>query len=268
MNLKTSSGITLVEFLVVMLVLGLLSAVLFPAGTDPFVPNSAAVGERGKDIYVALAAANAERKALGLPSPWPRDFESSAGTNGQGIVRLDFENSTDYFKWLLGGHDGTLPGRGPQARELDYRKLAGPGVMPCPTNGSLTAENNLWTVAVNVRDDMNDSIPILITRNIDASSLAARTTEQSLKTKSLRFDPAWKTPFGRKGFVMIRKGGAIFKARPKYMTWGIVYQNQVFDTSRTPDGRAALPLKYLTPTREVVPGELSSVSIPHLNVER
>ena len=163
MRLKSASGLTLVELLVVVLFLGILSMALFPAGTDPLVPNMWAVGVRGKDI------------------------------NGQDSVRRDFKNSTDYFKWLLGGHDGALPGWNPQAGELDYRKLAGAGVMPCATNGSLTAENNLWTVAVSVRDDMDDSVPILITRNIDASSLASRTTEQSLKTKSLRFDPAWKT---------------------------------------------------------------------------
>lgn len=38
------------------------------------------------------------------------------------------------------------------------------------------------------------------------------------------------------------------------MTWGVVYVNRAFDTSRTPDGRAVAPLKYLTPDREVVPG--------------
>ena len=64
-----------------------------------------------------------------------------------------------------------------------------------------------------------------------------------------------ENPFGSKGYVLIRKGGAIFNARPKYMSWGVVYQNHAFDTSRTPDGRAAPPLKDLTPTREVVPGE-------------
>jgi prepilin-type N-terminal cleavage/methylation domain-containing protein len=254
MRLESSSGLTLVEFLVVVLVLGILSAALFPAGTDPWTPNSTTVGVRGKDIYVALAAANAERQALGMQSLWPQDAAARAFTNAQASGLPIFTNSTDYFAWLLGGRDGAVTGGTRQALELDYSKLAGAGVSACPRIKGLAAENNLWTVAVNVRDDMDDIIPILITRNIDASSLAARTTKQSLKAKSLRFDSAWKTPFGRKGFVMIRKGGAIFKARPKYMTWGIVYQNQTFDTARAPDGRAAPPLKYLTPTREVVPG--------------
>jgi len=255
MRWTSSSGLTLVELLVVVLVLGILSTALFPAARNsPLMESMAVVGARGKDIYVALAAANAERQALGMQSLWPQDAAARAFTDAQASGLPIFTNSTDYFAWLLGTRDGALPGWNPQARELDYRKLAGAGVMPCATNGSLSASNNLWTVAVNVRDDMEDIIPILITRNIDVSSLAARTTERSLKAKSLRFDSVWKTPFGRKGVVLIRKGGAIFKARTKYMTWSVVYQNQTFDTARTPDGRAAPLLKYLTPTREVIPG--------------
>ncbi len=113
----------------------------------------------------------------------------------------------------------------------------------------------MWTIAKNVHSDMHDIAPVLVTRNVDASSLAARAGELELKEKTLRFDPCWKTPFSDKGFVIIRKGGAIFKARPKYMTWRIVCQNQTFDTACAPDGRTAPPLKYLAPTREVVPGE-------------
>ena len=159
-----------------------------------------------------------------------------------------------FFKWLIGEPHLDTPQWFPSVTDTDYSKLAGAGVLAC-AGRIWTETNNLWTVVKNVRPDMDDAIPVLVTRNIDASSLAARTTEQGLKTKSLRFDSVRKTPFGRKGYVLIRKGGAIFRARPKYMTRGIVYQNQIFDTSRTPDGRATSPLKYLTPTREVVPGE-------------
>jgi hypothetical protein len=140
MNLKTSNGLTLVELLVIVLMLGILSMVLFPAGTDPLVPNMWAVGMRGKDIYVAVTVADAERKALGSPSLWPLDSAPNAGTNGQAAVRLDFKNSTDYFKWLLGGRDGAVPGWAPQAQELDSRKPAGAGVSACTTNKSLSTE--------------------------------------------------------------------------------------------------------------------------------
>jgi hypothetical protein len=217
MNLKSASGLTRAERVVLMvgvvLVLGILSAALFPAGTNPLVPNMAAVGVRGKDIYVALAAANAEREALGMASLWPRDAATGGVDSASTPGMPDFTNSTDYFTWLLGARDGNVPGWYPQAKGVDYSKLAGAGVKPCLTNGYLAAENNMWTVAENVRGDMSDLIPVLITRNIDASSLAARTGARDWKEKVLRFDPAWTT-----------------------------------------NGIVAPPLKYLTPTREVAPG--------------
>lgn len=255
MRLKSASGLTLVELVVVVAVLLTLLSALFGGSlsNDPLLENMTVVGARGKDIFVALAAANAERQALGLPSLWPRDYGAGGGTNETALALPAFTNSTAYFAWLLGAQDDALPGWTPQARGINYGKLVGAGVRMCPvTNRFLTAENNMWTVAKNVRDDMNDFLPLLVSRNIDASSLAARATEGDLQEKSLRFDSAWKTPFGRKGYVLIRKSGAVFKARPKYMNWGVVYQSQAFDTSRTPDGRAAPPLKYLTPSGEVV----------------
>ena len=213
-----------------------------------------AVGTRGRDIYVAIERANAERVPLGLPPLWPRDFDPAVDTNREAFADLDFDTSTAYFKWLIDEPHLDTPQWSPHVAGVDYSKFAGAGIHVC-TNKNLTADQNFWVVAKNVRPDMDDIVPVLVTRNIDASSLVARVVEGDFKTNSLRFDPAWKTPFGSKGFVLIRKGGAIFKARSKYMTWGIVYQNQVFDTSRTPDGRTAPPVKYLTPTREIVPGE-------------
>lgn len=256
MNLKSTNGLTLfelvVELLVIVLALMGLSAALFPAGSNPLSANMTAVGVRGKDIFVALAAADAEREALGLASLWPRDAATGGVDRASAPAMPDFKTSTAYFAWLLGARDGDVPGWDPQAKGINYGKLAGAGVKPCLTNGCLTAENNLWIVAKNVHDDMDDIVPVLITRNVDASSLVARLEAHNLE-KSLKFASTWKTPFGKKGCVMIRKGGAIFKVRDKYMTQRVVYQNQAFDTSSTPDGRVAPPLKYLTPDREVVP---------------
>jgi len=59
----------------------------------------------------------------------------------------------------------------------------------CPDGHRLAAANNIWTVAKNLRGDMPDLIPVLITRNVEASSLAAKVGEQDLKEKTVRFDP-------------------------------------------------------------------------------
>jgi hypothetical protein len=250
MNLKSAGGLTLVELIVVIVIL------LFLASSIEVCPSSAvmqanmtAVGARGKDIWVAVTRENAEREALGLPPLWPRDFDPAVDTNADEFARLDFNNSTDYFMWLYENRLTVTNRVG-----FDYSRLAGAGVSACSDDKRLSAANNMWIVAKNVRDDMDDIVPVLITRNIDASSLAARVSVPDLKEKALRFDPGWKTPFSDKGFVMIRKGGAIFKARSKCTTYRVVYAGRVFDTALTTNGVVAPPLKYLTPDREVVPG--------------
>ena len=256
MRWKSASGLTLVELLVIVALLLFLFLCLpfWTPSNSVMQANMTAVGVRGRDIFVAIERANAERVPLGLPPLWPRDFDPAVDTNREALAELDLDSSTAYFKWLIDEPHLDTPQWTPRVTGVDYSKFAGAGVPAC-AGRILTETNNLWTVAKNVRPDMDDIVPVLVTRNIDASSLAARVVEGDFKTKSLRFDPAWKTPFSDKGYVMIRKGGAVFKARYKYMTWGVVYQNQVFDTSRTPDGRVVPPLKYLTPTREIVAGE-------------
>jgi len=255
MNLKSASGFTLVELIVVVIVLFGLASVLIPCTSNaPLQANMTAVGTRGRDIYVAIEGANTEREALGLPPIWPRDFDAAVDTNAEELARLDFKNSTDYFRWLHDANLGNTTNGSHRAEGFNYFKLAGAGVPKCADGQPLSAANNMWIVAKNVRPDMGDIVPVLVTRNIDASSLAASMTDRDFK-KTMRFDPTWGKPFSDKGFVLVRKGGAIFKPRPKYMSWRVVYMNQAFDTTRTQDGQVAPPLKYLTPTREVVLGD-------------
>ncbi len=71
MKLKSECGLTLVELVVVIAIL-----LLFSAGVPMGNPSNAvmsanmtAVGARGRDIWVAITGANAEREALGLPPP-------------------------------------------------------------------------------------------------------------------------------------------------------------------------------------------------------
>jgi len=91
MRLKNSSGLTLVELVVVVGVLALFASVVTPCVSNaPMQANMTAVGTRGRDVYVAVTGANTEREALGLLPLWPRDFNPAADTNRTATAGVAF----------------------------------------------------------------------------------------------------------------------------------------------------------------------------------
>jgi type II secretory pathway pseudopilin PulG len=244
------SNFNLTSLVVIVALLGLLSFALQPSmssGRDK--ANMAAVAARGKDIYVAITSANVDREPLGLPSIWPQSNPPT--TNAVDISKMNFTNSTDYF-WALydGDHLGTT-NHHPYVRGFDFSKLAGSGVPAHGGKRRLGPKNNLWTIAKNVRDEMDDIIPVLVTRNLAAESLVADLT--TVSDRRLLFDEEWMTPFRNKGFVMVRKGGGTFNNPAKYATQRVLYNSQTFMT--TIPGSQLPGLCYLTPNKEVIPSE-------------
>jgi hypothetical protein len=238
-----SNGFSVAELLAVIAVLGLLVAVLFPAMAHKIMAaDMTPFAVRAKEIFMAIAVANMEREPLGLPPVWPADGGA-----------FDFTNSTDYFRVLcdeeiFGGRD-ERSGRG----WFDHGNLSDPGVKR--TGEPLAAAQNMWTIAKNVREEWDDAVPLLVTRNVDAASLAAKVAGRE-RGRRVFFDDEWMRPFGDRGFVIVRKGGAIAKFRAKYADYSHVYVGRDFDTSLDQNGNpAGRPLKYLTPMREVTPGD-------------
>ncbi len=105
----------------------------------------------------------------------------------------------------------------------------------------------MWCIGANIRDEMEDIIPILVTRNVNCAQLATRYEGRAATKVDLGTE--FTSPFSNKAFVMVRKGGAIFKARDKYSNLKVIYQGQQFDLNPAGGGGNTDldPFKYLKP---------------------
>jgi len=206
--------------------------------------NMAAVAARGRDIYVSITSANTDRETELLPPIWPKTYlvSTNAPTDISGRI---FKTSTEYFATLYDEeHVGTEAWK-PWVRGFDYSKLAGTGVPAKEGKEKLQSKHNMWLIAANITEDDSDLIPILITRNVDVKEIE-RYINHGGNVEDTKIDIGkgdYKTPFGKVGFVMVRKGGGTFNTTAKYATLRVLFNSQTLP----PRDPSKPPIVYLMP---------------------
>lgn len=209
MAIKNCKGFTLVEMLVVIAIISVLAAALFPAIQNALGNATAtALKQKGRGIWVAVTSANLEREPLNQGTIWPQDLKDDEGIS----------DSVAYFNYLLS--DGTDKGKttaDPDDRvvsDLTPDSLIASGLTPAILGQPIQGKNLAWGVVV-INDSTPADVPFLITRNYNQGEQLAKTEEAT--TTKLVLDEKVK-PFNASRAVWVTRGGATMDARKKYFT--------------------------------------------------
>ena len=185
---------TLIELLVVIAIIAILAAVLTPAVTDALTRGKmTGVMNNGRSIYLSLFAKDTEDPVFNSGSPFPKSQASGA--------TFYFPTSTEYFKWIITN----------KVMNVDFSFFSAPNIEPYKSTDptGFTEQNNAWCITADVNDSTPDGAPLLFTRNLNINKLNYTPLYDALSDNN---------PFGKKGVVVVTKGGSTMALKQDYLT--------------------------------------------------
>ena len=241
---KTLKGFTLVELLVVIGILGILMGALFPAISSAMLTaNASAMAMRGHKLYEGIVQVNIDREGKGRPSIWPHLSAADGLDTGDSddIAGKTYGTSTLYFQELFNMDAYGTDDWDPYVKSCDLSVLSGSGVPAY--SGSFDKNIIAWTVAAGITSEMEDIVPVLVSRNADTSQFptGSGTHDMATDKNKVSLGKTYAAPFGNKACVIVHKGGASEVVKSKDAKMYLVYNRQSFTV---PTG---VTMQYLVP---------------------
>ena len=182
----------------------------------------------GEMLYKSIRQANIEREATGLETLWPKS-RKYLSQDKDDISGKFYNNSVAYFFVLFDLANAATANWRPYL-ECESKWAIG-------RVGSLPKSNpvSLWSVALDINDEMDDNVPVLISSNLDCAKLPLVWNGKGKPDDKI---PITTHPLiGNHGVVIVTKGGKILKLRSSKVTLRNICGESPF----------ALPKQYLTP---------------------
>ena len=153
---------------------------------------------KGRSLFVGITSLDRVCKNRGLPGVWPTSAQA-------------FGSSTEYFRSLLKMLKDNRSDLPSDIRDSDWEDLV------FGSDGKAR-----WSVATGVTDEMANVVPVLVSANVDPTSLIPQPGQHDAKgrSKGLRFE-------GER-LSCVHKGGAVMVFKREYATHENVYREQSF----------------------------------------
>ncbi|MFH0953426.1 MAG: prepilin-type N-terminal cleavage/methylation domain-containing protein [Verrucomicrobiota bacterium] len=183
---------TLIELLVVIAIIAILAAVLTPAVTDALTRGKmTGTMNNGRSIYLSLFSRDTEDPVFQSGSPYPKSTATDP---------MYFDTSTKFFVWVV--TSGVMT--------VDFSFFSAPGISPYKgtTPSGFTDLNNAWCITADASSATPDGAALLFTRNLVIDKL----------NDPLATALSDNEPFGKKGVVVVTKGGSSMVLKQSYLT--------------------------------------------------